>query len=110
MFGCIHVPDFAVQAALLNEPKAIPVALLDGPESLLKVMACNTPARNAGISVGMAKLQAEVCGVTLRRRVQEHEDVAQTKLIDCAYIVHLRAEHVEALVVSAAQMSSHDFH
>jgi error-prone DNA polymerase len=25
-------------------------------------------------------------------------------------IVHLRAEHVEALVVSAAQMSSHDFH
>jgi error-prone DNA polymerase len=25
-------------------------------------------------------------------------------------IVHLRAEHVEALTVSAAQMSSHDFH
>jgi error-prone DNA polymerase len=25
-------------------------------------------------------------------------------------IVHLKAEHVEALVVSAAQVASHDFH
>lgn len=25
-------------------------------------------------------------------------------------IVHLMAEHVEALLVSAAQMASHDFH
>jgi protein ImuB len=85
MFGCIHVPDFAVQAELLHELKAIPVALLDGPESLLKVVACNAAARAAGVNVGMTKLQAEVCGVTLRRRVQEHEDVAQTELTDCAY-------------------------
>src|ERR1700724_483716 len=84
MFGCIHVPDFAVQASLLRESKALPTALLDGPESLLKVVACNAAARAARVSAGMTKLQAEVCGVTLRRRFQEHEDIVQAELIDCA--------------------------
>ena len=46
MFGCIHVPDFPVQAALLRESKALPAALVDGPESLLKVVACNEAARS----------------------------------------------------------------
>jgi protein ImuB len=85
MFGCIHVPDFAVQAALLRESKSLPLALFDGPESLLKIVACNASARAAGVSIGMSKLQAEVCGMTLRRRVQKHEDVAQAELIDCGY-------------------------
>ncbi|HEV7676531.1 MAG TPA: DNA polymerase Y family protein [Candidatus Angelobacter sp.] len=85
MFGCIHIPDFPVQAALLREPKAIPVALLDGPESLLKVVACNSSARSAGIFTGMTKSQAEICGVTLIKRIQEHEDMAQAELIDAAY-------------------------
>jgi protein ImuB len=85
MFGCIHVPDFAVQASLLRESKSLPLALFDGPESLLKVVACNAAARVAGVSVGMSKLQAEVCDVTLRRRVQEHEVTAQAVLIDCGY-------------------------
>jgi protein ImuB len=92
MFGCIHVPDFPVQAALLRESKAVPVALFDGPESLLKVVACNKSARSAGVSIGMTKLQAEVCGVTLRRRVQELEDTAQAELIDCAYHFSPRIE------------------
>jgi protein ImuB len=85
MFGCIHIPDFAVQAALLRESKSTPLTLFDGPESLLKVVACNAAARAAGVSIGMSKLQAEICGVTLRRRVQEHEDMAQAVLIDCGY-------------------------
>jgi protein ImuB len=85
MFGCIHVPNFPVQAALLRESKAISAALLDGPESLLKVVACNKAGRSAGVSIGMTKLQAETCGVMLRRRVQEQEDIAQAELIDCAY-------------------------
>jgi len=92
MFGCIHVPDFAVQAALLRESKTIPVALLDGPESLLKVIACNAPARSAGIFTGMTKSQAEVCGVRLIKRVQKHEDVAQAELINCAYNFSPRIE------------------
>src|ERR1700730_737818 len=92
MFGSIHVPDFAVQASLLRESMALPTALLDGPESLLKVVACNAAARAAGVRVGMTKLQAEVCCVSLRRRVHEQEDVAQAKLIDCAYNFSPRIE------------------
>jgi protein ImuB len=85
MFGCIHVPDFAVQAALLRESKSLPLALFDGPESLLKVVACNASARAAGVGVGMSKLQTEICGVPLRRHVQEHDDLAHAELIDCGY-------------------------
>src|SRR6476660_7726461 len=92
MFGCIHVPDFPVQAALLRESKTLPVALLDGPESLLKVVACNAPARSAGVFIGMTKPQAEICGVTLIKRVQEHEDAAQAELIDAAYNFSPRIE------------------
>jgi protein ImuB len=84
VFGCIHVPDFPVQATMLRESKALPVVLFNGPDSLLKVVACNAPARSAGVFAGMSKLQAEVRGVTLRRRVQEHEDFAQAILVDCA--------------------------
>ena len=92
MFGCIHVPDFPVQAALLRESKRLPVALLDGPESLLKVVACNASARSAGVFTGMTKSQAEICGVTLLKRIQEREDVAQAELIDAAYNFSPRIE------------------
>jgi protein ImuB len=92
MFGCIHVPDFAVQAALLNELKAIPVALLDGPESLLKVVACNASARSAGVFTGMTKPQAEICGVKLIKRVLEHEEAAQADLMNGAYNFSPRIE------------------
>src|SRR6476620_7372197 len=86
LFGCIYVPDFPVQAALLHESKAQPVVLLDGPESLLKVVACNNPARRAGVAEGMTKLQAELCDdVSLRKRIQKHEDSAHAVLLDCAY-------------------------
>ena len=92
MFGCIHVPDFPVQATLLRESNELAVALLDGPESLLKVVACNAPARSAGVFTGMAKSQAEICGVTLIKRVQEREDTAQTELMDGAYNFSPRIE------------------
>src|SRR5579884_2328717 len=85
MFGCVHVPDFAVQAALLRESKSLSLALFDGPESQLKIVACNSPARTAGVSIGMSKLQAEACGIILRRRIQEHEDTAEDELIDSGY-------------------------
>ncbi len=68
-----------------HESKTVHAALFDGPESLLKVVACNKTARSAGVYVGMSKLQAEACSVSLRRRVQEQEDIADAELIDCAY-------------------------
>jgi protein ImuB len=82
MFVCIYVPDFPVQA-LLRESKA--AAVYDGPESLLKVVACNQAARSAGVYVGMTKLQAEACGVNVIKRVQKREEIAQSELLDCAY-------------------------
>ncbi len=92
MFACLLVPDFAVQAALLLEPKDTrealrrsPITVLDGPPNLLKVIALNDPARNVGINVGMTKLQVETCGgVLLRKRSSENEDAAQAALLECA--------------------------
>lgn len=74
-----------MQAALRRDSQTVPAALFDGPESLLKVVACNKSARTAGVYVGMSKVQAEVCGVTLIRRVQEQEEIADAELVDCAY-------------------------
>ena len=51
MFACMFAPDFPVQAALRLEPeetrevlKQSPIAILDGPASLPRVMATNEPA------------------------------------------------------------------
>jgi protein ImuB len=85
MFACVYVPDFPVQAVMLDESKEQPCALLDGPESLLKVIACNKAARRDGVYVGMTKLQAEAYGVNLRKRSPQDEDSAQAILLDCAY-------------------------
>jgi protein ImuB len=89
LFGCIYAPDFAVQAALRQNPDSFlsqATAVLDGPESLLEVIACNEPARSAGVAVGMTKLQAESCGeVLLEHRDREQEGSAQAALLDCGY-------------------------
>ncbi|HLW52282.1 MAG TPA: hypothetical protein VKW06_05525 [Candidatus Angelobacter sp.] len=100
LFGCIHVPDFPVQAALHMEMetesvsfKNNAIAVLDGPESLLKIFSCNEQARQAGIVIGMTKLQAEACpGVVLRRRMAELETAAQSDLLACAYGFSPRVE------------------
>jgi nucleotidyltransferase/DNA polymerase involved in DNA repair len=104
LFASIHVPDFPVQAALRSEagdaqgehlsrksflPKLSylkdQIAVLDGPANQMKVVACNGPARRAGIEVGMTKLQAEALpSVILRKRVLDHEYVAQAALLECA--------------------------
>jgi protein ImuB len=99
LFGCIHVPDFPVQAALRAEPAAgfsfrdNPIAVLDGPESLLKIFSCNERARRAGIAIGMTKIQAEACpGVSLHKRIVEREEEAQSTLLECAYSFSPRVE------------------
>jgi protein ImuB len=92
MFACLLIPDFPVQAALLLEPKDTrealrrsPIVILDGPSSLLKVVALNDAARNAGIKTGMTKLQVETFdGVSLRNRSVSTEESAQDALLNCA--------------------------
>src|SRR5579862_6349195 len=91
MFACLYVPDFSVQAVLRLEPpnmqetlRRAPVAVLDGPANLPKVIALNDPARRLGIEVGMTKLQVETCGgVTLRTRSLDGEEAAQATLVEC---------------------------
>lgn len=89
-FAGIFAPDFAVQAALRSKPvqagdRKQPVAILDGPDALLRVFACNPAAQVAGIELGITKVQAEQCpGLVLFKRVVAQEKVAQSALIDCA--------------------------
>lgn len=90
MFCCVLVPNFSVQAALRLEPNATrpllrqsPVAILDGPDSVLRVFACNERAAQLGIQIGMTKAQAEQClGSILRKRVLADEEAAQAALLD----------------------------
>src|SRR5690242_17051947 len=101
LFACLFVPHFPVQAAMRCEPdqsrRNSAVAILDGPESLLRVWACNPEAELAGVEIGMTKVQAEQCpGLLLRRRIPAQENAAQSALIDCASgfspLVESRAE------------------
>jgi protein ImuB len=86
-FACVHVPDFFVQTAFPRlSAKDCPAAVLDGPDSLIKVLACNGPARKAGVRTGMTKIQAEACpGIMLRKRITEDEELTQQLLIDCGF-------------------------
>lgn len=90
LYGCVHIPDFPVQALLRTEigtlHKKEPVVVLAGPDSQQKVFACNSMARNAGIIAGMTKAQAEVIpNLVLQKRMIEQEDAAHSALMDCCY-------------------------
>jgi protein ImuB len=85
MFACIHIPDFAVQAAVRVEPElsSRALALLEGDPPLCRVVAASAAALAAGIEIGMSKAQAEqFAGVELRRRQPEQERNAHAALLD----------------------------
>src|SRR5690242_5905972 len=88
LFTCLFVPHFPVQAALRCEDPSqrnSAVAILDGPDSLLRVWACNPEAELARVEIGMTKVQAEQCpGLLIRKRIPAQESAAQSALIDCA--------------------------
>ena len=100
MFACLFAPDFPVQAALRLEPedtrevlKQSPIAILDGPASLPRVMGMNEVARLAGIEMDMTKVQVETCGrVWVRKRSAANENAAQKALLDCATSFSPRVE------------------
>src|SRR5256885_1413790 len=107
MFACLFAPDFPVQAIVRLESKNArgnlkrsPIAVLDGPASLLKVFSVNNVARSAGIRLGMTKLQAEICGgVWLGKRCIENETIAQSGLIECASSFSPRVESTQPGIV-----------
>jgi protein ImuB len=102
MFACLFVPDFSLQAALRVEPdreqlKQSPVAVLDGPSNLLRVIGVNSSARALGIEEGMTKLQVETCGgVLIKKRFIANEESAQAALLDCAGEFSPRVESTAA--------------
>jgi protein ImuB len=94
-FACIFVPDFPVEALLRAEPelRGQSVAVLEGKPPLQKVFAVNESARNAGVELGMTKLQIEACaGLTLRARSPVQEEAAHAALLDCAQSFSPRVE------------------
>lgn len=99
LFACLFAPFFIVEAVMRTEEGAVrlkssaPVAVLDGPESSLRVIACNPPAAGAGVVAGMSKAEAEqIGGLVLQRRSAGSEQCAQAALIECAQQFSPRVE------------------
>ena len=79
------------------ELRGKPVAVLDGKPPLQKICAANEQARNAGITVGMTKIQAELCDdVISRERSELQESFAHRALLDCAQSFSPRVEDAGA--------------
>jgi protein ImuB len=87
MFACIFVPDFPVAAIVRSEPglRGQPVAVLDGTPPLLRVIAINEKARQAGVELEMTRMQVEDCPqLVVRRRTPLAETSAHAALLDAA--------------------------
>ena len=98
-FACIFVPDFPVEAIVRAEPelRMSPVGVIEGKPPLQKICSVNEAARGAGISLGMTKLQAELCDeVVLRERSGLQEATAHAALLDCAQSFSPRVEDAGA--------------
>ncbi len=68
MFAAIYIPDFPVEAMTRAEPelRAQAVAVVEGTPPLVRVIAVNEGAAQAGIETGMTKLEAEAIVAALR--------------------------------------------
>jgi protein ImuB len=98
-FAAIYVPDFVVEAVVRAEPRLYgsKVAIVDGTPPLVKVVAANWKARDAGIEAGMVKLEAEAMpGLALRPRSPALEAAAHGALLECAQAFSPRVEETAA--------------
>jgi nucleotidyltransferase/DNA polymerase involved in DNA repair len=99
-FAAIHVANFMVQAVLRAEVElrdnvelsGKAVALVDGTAPLIHVVAANDAAWRAGIQLGMAETQAQLCGVEIRRRSRAQEKAAHAALLDLGWSMSPRVE------------------
>jgi protein ImuB len=89
MVAVIHIPDFALQAALRPEPELLsrPVALLDDAPGKAAVLQMTAAAREAGVCRGQTSTQAKArCGnVIIKSRSRAAEETATAMLLQCAY-------------------------
>ena len=90
MFAAIYIPDFPVEAILRLQPelRARAVVVMEGTAPLLRVIAINERAADAGLEPGMTRLQAEehvaACMGVLVMRSPEQEASARAALLDAA--------------------------
>lgn len=90
LYACIHIPNFLVQAVVRSRSDIVyeqdPLAILDGAESVQRVVALNMQARHAGVENGMTKLRAEALPkVKLLKRIIQQEEAGHSALMDCGY-------------------------
>jgi protein ImuB len=86
MYAVLHPPNFFAQAAALEHPelRKRAFAVFDGRAPREFVFAMNKAAQMCGVEVGMSRLQAEACDVTMIRRDVACEDMAQGRLDEIA--------------------------
>jgi protein ImuB len=95
VFASIFIPHFPVQSLVRSEPDLLgrPLAVVDGTPPVLKVVAANAVAFQAGVELGMAKLKVEhFFDVAIRRRSLVQEKSAHAALLDCASAFSPRVE------------------
>jgi protein ImuB len=109
-FASIHVPNFMVQAVVRGEARIREraMALVDGTPPLVRVVAADEAALRAGIQLGMAKLQAELCGVEIRPRSRTQEKAAHAALLDLGWSISPRVEDraADTIIVDVAGLGS----
>jgi protein ImuB len=109
-FAAIHVANFMVQAVLRAEVelREKAVALVDGTAPQILVVAANDAAWRAGIQLGMAQTQAQLCGVEIRRRSRAQEKAAHAALLDLGWSMSPRIEdHAQdTILVDLAGLNS----
>ncbi len=89
MFAVLHLPQFALQAALRLAPEmwSRPVALVDPALSTPRICDRTAPAREQGVELGQTPTQAlaRCRDVIIRHRSPTQETDATDALLQCAY-------------------------
>src|SRR3954454_22530677 len=104
MFLAVHIPEISTEAILLSRPELRhrAVAIVDGRPPLSYVVSLNPRAREAGISLGMTKVEAEIflrgVGVVIARNLLA-EQSAYAALLDAACAISPKVEETGRDVV-----------
>lgn len=106
MFVAVHIPDFMAEAVLRARPELRhrALAVVEGVPPLCYVVALNGRAREAGLAIGMTKVEAEVLiqqqGVVAMRDALA-EQSAHAAMVDAVCAVSPKVEETAADVVVA---------
>lgn len=98
MFAAIYIPDFPVEAIVRLKPelRERAVGVMEGTPPLVRVVAVNDSAADAGLEPSMTKVKAEAlagaCNGVLTMRSPEQEASAQAALLDVASAFSPRVE------------------